>query len=233
MYARLYKSSLLLIKALVYGLAAIGIGLGILLSANAHLRFMTLETAAHYVCKLTSAEVVVVGDSIGAGGRHWSGKLGLPLLKTRNLAGDGYTFDQLTGQISKALAYKPKAILIFAGTNDAFAMNRGRLAPDEFATDVQRVIEACGETTCFVVLPPPTNSREVNDTLGKIREIVISVASRNGAVCVDPADALSNGSGLIQAQYSTDGIHLTPQGYEVVCSRLKGAIFAEGAAPRE
>jgi len=213
-----------LCKLSVFLFAIVGLCMCALICVNEYFRFMVLETASHYVCKVRSPHMVVVGDSIGAGGRHWAGRLELLPLSTKNLAGDGYTFHQLPGQISKALAYKPKFIIVFAGTNDAFAIHSGRLSFDELKVDVQNIIVLCKGVKCIFVLPPPSKSPEINYILVQVRETIKSVADQNGVALIDPVDALSDDDGIILGKFTTDGVHLSSQGYVVISSKIKNNL---------
>jgi lysophospholipase L1-like esterase len=218
------KSLSLCAKTNIYILAICGILFIALVSVNSHLRFKTIETVSHYVCKLNSAQAVVVGDSIGAGGCHWAGYLGLPPLRTINLAGNGYTFYQVSAQIDKAIQYRPKVILVFAGTNDAFAIQANRLSLPELKSDVQKIIESCKGTPCVFVLPPPSKIHEINIILKQVRTVIRSVGDQNGVAFVGAVEGLADSGGIILEKFTTDGVHLTPEAYKARSFDFQEAI---------
>ena len=209
----------------LYIMSIIGFSVSSLLITNNHLRFQTLETISHYVCKYQNAQIVVAGDSIAAGGGNWFNLLGLPPFSTRNLAGDGYTLHQISGQISKALVYRPKTILVFGGTNDAFAIQEGRLSiSNELKEDVLKIIELCKDVQCVFVLPPPTLNPQANSILEQVRETIKSIAVQNDTVFIDTTLLLTDSEGKIDDKYTCDGVHLTPIGYDMISRQIKEVL---------
>jgi len=185
------------------------------LGINKHARFQIAETWSHYLSKVLPLEVVVCGDSIGAGGRHWHRRLGLAPLRTRNLAGNGYTLHQITSQVSTARTeYQPESLIVFGGTNDAIQLARKRLDPEVIRSDFNALAEAMGDTPWIMVLPPP--SQRFSAEINRVRDILRIEAKELGVRFVDPAEVLADKEGRLMVRYSQDGIHLTEAAYDEI-----------------
>jgi lysophospholipase L1-like esterase len=197
------------------------------ITINDHLRFQFLETFSHYACKLSGAQVVVCGDSIAAGGRHWAGNIDLPPLRTRNLAGNGYTISQITGQVEEAKKYNPGLLVVFGGTNDAFQLRDGRTTLPQIQNDMVTLIEKSMPVKMVYVLPPPSVYPDVNSTLAEVRSEIREVLEGEGIAIVDSAEILGDENGILRPEFSSDGIHLTAKAYEVIGDEIiksKGAL---------
>jgi lysophospholipase L1-like esterase len=208
-------------------LALVGIVFLGSITINDHLRFQFLETFSHYACKLSGAQVVVCGDSIAAGGRHWAGNIDLPPLRTRNLAGNGYSISQITGQVEEAKKYNPEWIVVFGGTNDAFQLRDGRTTLPQIHNDMVTLIEKSKPVKMVYVLPPPSVYPDVNSTLAEVRAEIQSILEGDGLAFVDSVKILGDENGILRPEYSSDGIHLTAKAYEVIGDEIiksKGAL---------
>lgn len=94
-----------------------------------------LNIAAHYRAKVSPLRTVHIGDSITSGGGQWSLRLSGSPIDAYNLAGNGYTVQQVRGQLARAIGYSPNAICVLAGTGDFFDL---RFDPDFTASQYER-----------------------------------------------------------------------------------------------
>ena len=188
------------------------------------LSFHFLEILSHYSCKISAAKVVVVGDSIAAGGRHWDFEIGLLPLRTRNLAGNGYTISQVAGQVADAKKYTPEWIVVFGGTNDAFQLRQGRTSLQRIREDVEKLLDAAEPIPVVYVLPPPTEFADINGTLDLVRGEIVAVLKERNVPFIETVGLLGNDQRLLKADYSSDGVHLKPAAYNLLGGKIREII---------
>lgn len=211
-------------KRLFFGLAVFGTLCALALIVNSHLRFNVLEIFSHYACKVVGAKVVVVGDSIAAGGRHWDGEIGLFPLQTRNLAGNGYTISQVAAQLADAKKYTPKWIVVFGGTNDAFQLRDGRTSLERIREDLGKLLDSAAPISVVYVLPPPTEFADINGTLDSVRGEIVAVLKERNVPFIDSVGLLGNDQRLLKTDYSSDGVHLKPPAYNLLGGKIREII---------
>lgn len=222
------KRFLLLIVGLM---ATIGFLSTTLLYVNRHLRFQTQEIVAHYNAKLFSPpSVVICGDSLAAGGGHWSALLGEMPFRTRNLSGNGYLFFQIASQIQNAKStYPVNTIVIFGGTNDAFSLYKQRLTEEDVATDLRQLVEAIGESSAIVVVPPLPRNDAVWPAMRIVRRIMLEAVMPENIIIVDSGRLLADGDGVLMPEFSTDGVHYSTRAYRVLGSAIQEALVGSVA----
>lgn len=198
-----------------------------MLAVNQHFHFIFFEILSHYCCKISGAKAVVVGDSIAAGGRHWDFEIGLLPLRTKNLAGNGYTISQVAGQVVDAKKYEPQWLVVFGGTNDAFQLREGRISLGQIREDLGKLLDAAAPVPVVYVLPPPTEHADVNATLETVRGEIVAVLRERGVPFVDSVQLLGNKQGLLKKEYSSDGVHLKAAAYDLLGGKIQEIISVQ------
>lgn len=191
--------------------------------------------------------VVFMGDSITD---FWKLEKSFPGKPYVNRGISGQTTPQmLVRMFPDVLDLKPAAIVILAGTND-IAQNTG----PETATMVQENLMAMTELAqkhgikvilCSVMpisdyatMPPDWNPPPPPGTHPKLIQSVQrppaqilqlnawmkSYAASVGAVYADYFSAVVDGSGMLKASLSGDGLHPNPQGYALMVPVVQSAI---------
>lgn len=211
-------------KIAVCAMALFGMVCALALVANSHLCFNFLEIFSHYASKINGTQLVVVGDSIAAGGRHWGGEIGLFPLQTRNLAGNGYTISQVAGQIVDAKKYKPEWVVVFGGTNDAFQLREGRISLEQIRGDLEKLLDAATPVPVVYVLPPPTEFADINGTLDLVRGEIVAALKERNVPFIDSVGLLGNDQRLLKADYSSDGVHLKSLAYDLLGGKIREII---------
>lgn len=192
------------------------------MGANEHFRFIFSETVSHYVAKVANTRVVICGDSIGAGIRHWKG--GSWPFRSRKLSGNGYTLWQISSQVQRANTnYDPDVIVVFGGTNDAIQIERGLSTLDTVETGVEEILKAADGTSLVLILPPPTKSDSLNVILQDVC-LKLRILESHSNVTVINLSALADGTGKLRDEFSVDGVHLSTRGYEEVTALIHRAI---------
>ena len=171
--------------------------------------------------KLTSGQIVFIGDSITAGynlKRNYS-DLSLEVYN-RGISGDTSDWILARMQVS-VLDIKPSKIVLMIGTND---INGGK-SPEEIAKNYENILSMIAlnlpdaEVFCVSVIPQNTkfseNAAENNLLIQKTNEKIRGLVQEYGYEYVNLYDELVDTDGLLKRGYSTDGLHLGRKGYEV------------------
>lgn len=178
--------------------------------------------------KITSRNVVMLGNSLTEFGYEWNELLGMTNVVNRGIAGD--TNEGIQRRLSQVLPYKPKAIFLMVGMND---LSHGITA--------NQVFERCRRTIDLILKGSPTTKLFVQSCLpycesfgrwkalaGKsaevprINKLLQSYCQKRGITYIDLYPYfLQPGTNQMKVEYSKDGLHLTPAGYAVWAKRLK------------
>lgn len=174
-------------------------------------------------------EIVMLGDSLTE--RHdWNGSLkAAAIVHNRGIAGD--TTDGMLVRLDEIIAAKPRAVFIMIGTNDLWSSNSAKRTAGNIEKIIATVKDGSPQTHIFVqtVLPirsEPDRNFKVRDINAKLREMVGS----HGAVLIDTYNMAVDGSGLLKAEFTDDGVHLTAAGYAAWVALLNVALAEERSA---
>jgi len=176
--------------------------------------------------------VVFLGDSITAG---WSDAApeffaGRPYIE-RGISGQT-TSQMLLRFRSDVVALEPAVVVILAGTND-IAGNTGPMTNEMIENNLASMAEIAAENEIRVVLSSilPAASYpwrpEVESPVFRILAIngwLKDYAERNDHIYADYYSAMVNDSGGMIESYTTDGVHVTRDGYAVMQERIEAAI---------
>jgi len=128
---------------------------------------------------------------------------------------EGATSAQLAERAGQALAYRPRRVLLIAGTNDVV---QGR-TPEQFETDYARLVSllAPGRDLALVTVPPCRHrlcaAPVEQDRLLEFNRRIARIAQARGARLIDLHAAIAASDGSLPAAMTSDGIHLSPQAY--------------------
>jgi len=174
-----------------------------------------LEQIARWNSVLVSPEYAFIGDSLTKSGGLWGWRLDRNPLRAINLAQNGAKTADIAIQAEKAAAYRPHRIVVMAGTNDA---DRA-VEAIELHNTWRRLFSAAGTTPVIVFLPPRSSDPLLNDRLRAIDSVVRRAAAEANACLADFNDAIAP-TGILESQYTTDGVHFTEMAYAVWVARL-------------
>jgi lysophospholipase L1-like esterase len=161
---------------------------------------------------------VLVSDSLG---------LWLPqeyLARDRlwlNQSISGETTAHMVRRISYFQNVRPSVIYILAGVNDL----KNRVDPDVCVSNMELIVQwlkAQHPQSRIVVLSIlPTRSPAVpNDLVKQVNQQMGIAVKRRGVEFVDIQDMFMDDQGLLQGDLTTDGIHLSSQGYGLLARYL-------------
>ena len=198
----------------------LGLGLGAAAYLVAIYRNPTarLEQIARWTAVLVPPEYAFIGDSLTKGGGLWGWRLGRNPLAAINLAQNGADTAHIAEQARKAAQYRPRRIVVMAGTNDA----NGPTDPTELRNAWRRLFAATGSIPVMVFLPARSARPFLNNILRDIEPVVRQAAAEAGA-CLQDINSTIAPNGLLETQYTTDGVHFTDKTYDVWVARLAEA----------
>jgi lysophospholipase L1-like esterase len=166
---------------------------------------------------------IFLGDSLTAG-NNWS--RAFPGLKLRNLGVDGDTCAGVWGRLDEVIRLAPDKIFLQIGINDFL---RGA-SPEDIVTGHTRIWGELSTrlplTRLRVVsllpylesalpgLPPNLDLIDINATLAE-------EAQKRGLDFIDLFRALADEDHQVRLDYTSDGLHLLPAGYQVWAERLR------------
>jgi lysophospholipase L1-like esterase len=175
-------------------------------------------------------DVVFMGDSITEGWRDKMPAFFTPGRICRGTSGET-TPQMVLRMIPDVCDLKPRAVHIMAGTND-IAGNTGA-ASIKNTQDCYRAMltlaKAQGIAVIFGSIPPAASFpwRSGLDTITPITELnkwLADYAREVGASYVDYTAALSDGKGAMKPGLAYDGVHPTPEGYQVMAGVLNPVL---------
>jgi lysophospholipase L1-like esterase len=121
--------------------------------------------------------------------------------------------------------------VILAGTNDV-AENTGPTTLEMILDNIKSMTELAQANKVSVilcsVLPafdyPWRPGKDPNIKIPKLNEMLKTYAEQNGVYYLDYFSALDDGNNGLITAYTTDGVHLTPEGYSVMEPMVEQAI---------
>lgn len=175
-------------------------------------------------------DIVFAGDSITEGYPvHELYPRNLPVY---NRGIGGITSKQLLEHLDgHILGLQPEKVFLLIGTND---LARGD-TPEEISGRIreicERTIKACPNVKLYVIAVYPTNTSEekyaatvggrenalINQLNGRIHEIISDMEQAN---FVNLNGELTDGTGNLMEEYTTDGLHLSVKGYQKITTLL-------------
>ena len=177
---------------------------------------------------------VIVGDSITEGFPIEEMYTGGKRVYNRGISGDS-TLDVLARLSESVFELSPARVFLQIGTND---LNLPKPAtPDEIAARIDEicsrvvmqlpgtevvlisvypVVETAGPGIQLEMVSPRTNA-----AIQDLNRRIAAVAAERGLVYVDLYSRLVDASGQLNRDYTTEGLHLTIAGYEVVLKQLE------------
>ena len=177
---------------------------------------------------LNSAEsIVFVGDSITAGGdwQKW-----FPEYRVAVEATPGDATDRLNERLPAIIELQPETLAILIGAND-FGQSRS----------VEYVVRSIEYFLAMVRQDVPGSRTLVQSILPRGREYAQDIREANRhlrqyaqnvhAQYLDLWATMATDDGELKPEYTTDRLHLTPEGYEAWLSELRPALERLADAP--
>lgn len=180
---------------------------------------------------LNQGQIVFIGDSITAKyklNNHYK-ELNL---KTYNRGISGDTTTWLLSRLQTSLFdIAPSKIVLMIGTND---INYGK-SVQEIADSYKSILQLIqqklptAKTWCVSIIPQNTkyskNALYNNAIICETNQKIQTLASFFGYEYVDLYSSLIDDNGFLNSRYSTDGLHINSQGYNVWTNIMKNLLI--------
>lgn len=129
------------------------------------------------------------------------------------------------------IALQPKVVIILAGTND-IAGNTGPSTLEMIMDNISSMAEIAAANKIKVVLCsvlpayeyPWRKGMEPNIKIPLLNEMIKTYALRKNFVYLDYFSAMTDGKNGMKAEYTTDGVHCSSKGYDLMESMVQPAI---------
>jgi lysophospholipase L1-like esterase len=174
----------------------------------------------------TESEIVFVGDSLIADG-PWS-ELFCPI-KNRGIGGE--TTSGLLDRLDEVTESQPHKIFLLIGTNCLAADVPVAQVVRNYRELLERVRRESPQTRVYVISVLPVNPRfakgpvHVNATIRELNRQLRDLVGQFASVTfLDVFDALTDASGDLRKDLTTDGLHLNLDGYLVLGRLLEGYV---------
>ena len=173
------------------------------------------------------SSIAFLGDSIT---NHGDWQTWFPDRLTHNLGVSGDTTDEVIDRLERVIELHPDAVALLVGTNDLSQ----RKSVEHLVRNIEYLLVTLRRglpgTRMLVqsIMPRGAEYAErVRDANRHLRQFAPSV----NAQYLDLWPALSSDGEEIDAKYSDDAVHLTPEGYEAWLSELRPALERLDDAP--
>lgn len=154
--------------------------------------------------------IVMLGDSLTAGGR-WNELLGRDDVANRGIGSDQLV--KFADRLDQVFAVQPKAVFVLGGIND---IRDARASIDTIVAAYRLLIDAIWARGAIPVVQtlPLTHIAALNRQVEKLNDALKATAREAKAEVLDLAPLLSK-DGMIVPEYTTDGVHLSTEGYRI------------------
>ncbi len=155
---------------------------------------------------------VVVGDSLAL----WLPVDGLPHQLWLNQSISGETTAHMLQRLHYFAETRPQTIYVMAGINDLKNGVSEATVVDNLYQMMLRLRQQHPQARLVVYSILPTRLRDVSgDRILRVNQRLATLATYQGATFVDLHPSFSDSQGLLRLDLTTDGLHLSPQGYSL------------------
>lgn len=166
---------------------------------------------------MDSSSIVMLGDSITEQG-DWASLL--PKYPIVNMGRSGYTTEQLLPVAAQVAAARPALVFVLTGTNDLRDDHPASWTADRL-NELLDTLDSAGTTVILQTIMPRADRP---DEAATIAEAIRRTATARGLRLLDLYTAFDDGNGGLRASETTDGVHLSPAGYERWVAELRPVL---------
>jgi lysophospholipase L1-like esterase len=193
-------------------------------------KLLALEARAAGRGQGSRSMAVLVGDSLS----QWYPVQQLPgnhIWLNQGISGD--TTGGILNRLSALAKASPQTIYVMAGVNDLKKGLSDREILRNLNGIVQRLQAQNPRAQIVVQSILPTRTRAIdNRRIAQLNSWISTIAQRNSVAYLDLHQQFTDSDGMIRGELTTDGIHLSPQGYELWQTALARAEMRLAANPR-
>ena len=156
--------------------------------------------------------IVMIGNSLTEGGGDWAKRLDKMAVVNRGISGD--VTEGVFRRLGEICFYKPKAIFLLIGIND---INGGNKSSQETSTNIVKIVREIQalspKTKIYVQSLLPTVHEHLKNAILTINQKLKKEAIVNKYTFVDVFSWFADEKGLMRQEFTSDGLHLNPEGY--------------------
>ena len=177
-------------------------------------------------------KIVFLGNSITEAGADWNKRFNVQNIVNRGISGD--ITEGVLNRIGEIIYYKPLAVFLLIGINDIFNSDlpdRDKITAEYVSNNIlnisNRIIEGSPSTKIFIqtTLPInneiyikekgwfPSHSTPLTTQINDINKLLIKKCKNTPFKIIDLHSVFTNERGLLNENYTTDGVHLNENGY--------------------
>ncbi len=165
---------------------------------------------------LSKGSIVFLGDSITEYGQ-WEELLGNAKIKNRGIAGD--TTWGLLRRLNRITSSQPKAIFLMIGINDFLFTDEQEIVQN-YTKIIEQIQTETPNSQLFIqsILPVnPQVKRTVfdNQSILSLNQSLQQLTQQKGLIYLDIHQRLLADNGLLNANFTADGVHINGAAYSV------------------
>ncbi|XHX77786.1 MAG: GDSL-type esterase/lipase family protein [Stenomitos frigidus ULC029] len=186
-----------------------------------------------FLLPIHSSDIVFLGDSITDEG-EWAELLSHPMIKNRGISSD--TTIGVLDRLSDIITPQPQKLFLMIGVNDL--SNLGR-SPTEITQTYREILtrihDLSPQTHVFIQSVLPINAslffgQATNSSIGELNSHLRTLASEFSYPYIDLLTHFTDAHGQLDAQYTTDGIHLNGIAYQRWAKLIASHVLSENSA---
>lgn len=163
--------------------------------------------------------IVMLGNSLTEQGGDWAERLGLERVNNRGISGDNT--DGVMARLGEIICAEPNAVFLMIGTNDLWTS----YTENEVASNINEIGTYLAENleNSKILIQTIMPISEGNDRNNRLRSINASLRSydQSNYILIDTWELMSDDDGYLADNLTTDGVHLTEDGYNKWVEILK------------
>ena len=179
-------------------------------------------TRGHYPERITefkenplqTADLVFLGNSITEQGGDWSLKVNNSKAKNRGIAGD--TTEGVLARLEELIYYKPSQVFILIGINDLFHES---MTPSKIHENIIKIVRqlhlGTPNTKMFVQTVLPTTTASLIPKINNINSLLEDSEATQPYQLIKLHQHFVLQNGKMDMNFSTDGVHLNENGYQI------------------
>ena len=175
-------------------------------------------------------EIVFIGNSITEGGKNWSEKFNIPNIRNRGIGGD--VTDGVLERLDEIIFFKPKAVFILIGINDLFNIYYKKQipSPEYVGNNILKIARTIKQnspsTLIYVQTLLPTSKDFMKSNIEVVNKIIAADLPNDIFDIIDLNKVFSDDKGFLKKELTSDGTHLTEEGYALWVKIEKNIILS-------
>ncbi len=180
-----------------------------------------------------SSDIIFLGDSITDEG-EWAELFGHPIIKNRGISSD--TTIGVLDRLSDIITPQPQKIFLMIGVNDLSNLGRSLTEITQTYREIlTRIRDLSPQTHVFIQSVLPINSslffgQATNSSISELNSQLQILASEFSYPYIDLLSHFTDAHGQLDAQYTTDGIHLNGAAYQRWAKLIAAHVLSENSA---